>query len=248
MSVRSKSSTRATAVGRSNALGGANADRARVALVVLAFLSACSAHAQRRAALPVAPAQSRPAADVCSARVAKWQALQSAISAVEIAERIAKIRAASSEIGEDTEGCVVAQIEGAIEEELRKAITLEVNNQRYQALVVYTCHELREDSRCAGRRADDTNHLREAPGPINMIPAGASARIKLAAGFPLKSVQLYVQDSYNATSQSIVPRKVDSGTDGVVRLPANEQPVPFFVVAHDSDNQVHKWIWLVQGK
>lgn len=242
MSVRSKSLTRVTTV------GWAKVDRARAALLVSIFLSACNAHVQGDGGLRETQARTNQGAGLCSARVAKWQALRSAINAVEITARIAQIRAASAEVGEDTEGCVVTQIEGAIEDELRKAVTLEVNNQRYQAVAVYTCHELREEARCVGRRADDTNHLREAPGPITLVPSGSGVRIKPADGFPLKSVQLYVQDSYNAATQSMVPRKVESGTDGVVRLPANGQPVPFFVVAQDQHNELHKWIWLVSGK
>lgn len=216
----------------------------RAPVLAFALLGSCAASLPSSGSSPAALPQ---ASDPCLARIAKWESLQSSIKTKVISEGLASIRAAASVVGEDPEGCVADRVDSAVESVLRQAVVLETGAESHQAIAVYSCPALREEVQCAGRKADDTAHLSEAPRALAAVPTGATARIRFAEDFPLKKFQLYRQAEHGPAAQRPVPIKVELRPDGRIELPATGQASLMFGIAQDQSGEFHKWVWLLRG-
>lgn len=211
------------------------------ALVVSFILIACGApHKSGESS-----AGTRPQSAQCRQMEAKWESLKSSVKADSVSGRIAQIREASSQIGDDPEDCVTHLIEEAYNSELRKVVVLEIGAGRYEAAAVYSCRELQDDVRCVGRIADDTAHLGEAPG-LQTVPAATVARVGMTSDFPLEQVKLYRALDRDLLGARKAAQQMALKSEGGIQLPTAAVANILFVTARDKYGEFHKWVWLLR--
>jgi hypothetical protein len=217
------------------------AHASRAALAVSFLLVACAAqHKTVDSSAATAPQNNQ-----CRELKTKWESLKASIKGDSVSGRIAQIREASSQIGDDPENCVAPLIKEAYDSELRKVALLEIGSDRHEAAAVYSCGELQDGVRCVGSIADDTAHLHEALN-LKTVPAGVTARVRMTSDFPLEMVKLYQALDRELTHDRKAARQVELKSDGGVQLSAATAANILFVTAQDKYGEFHKWVWLLQ--
>ena len=182
----------------------------------------------------------------CQQRIVKWQQLQAAVVVSNVGERITQLRNAAVQIGEDPEGCTTSLINDAISNELRKVVVLKVGPAEFAAGVVYSCSELSEGTKCAGRSADDTAQLGEAPDGAAILPAAGDAQVTTSTEYAVTSLQWYQALDQALLASSTAAVRVTPKPDGSLRLPVASEANIVFAIGKGASGELHKWVWLVR--
>jgi len=214
-----------------------------VTLLLTILSSACN---EQPATQPATTSLESASANPCLQRIASWTALQSAMTATSVADRVAQIQAAALEIGEDPERCTTSLIGDAIDSELRKVVLLKVGVQEYPAVVIYSCGELREGTRCSGREADDTEHLGEALDVAPALPADSDAQVQAVTDYAVASLQWYQALDSALLDDAQAAIALRPKEDGALRVPGTAEANVVFAIGRGPGGEFHKWVWLVK--
>jgi len=209
--------------------------------IAACLLAACAAPHNANGHLGWARSQNH-----CRELETKWESLKTTIKGNSVSDRIAKIREVSSQIADDPEDCVTHLIDEALKNELRKVVVLKIGTNRYEAAAIYTCRELQDGVRCAGRIADDTAHLSEAPD-LKATPSGVKAHLTTPTDFTLNMVNVYsALDSDLIDNARKSSHYVELKPDGEFQLPRADRSNILFVIAQDKYRIFHKWVWVLR--
>ncbi len=190
-----------------------------------------------------------PAQSDCERMRAEWQVRSKALADRSPPQRMAGLKKIAASIGEDPEGCVSDQIDSALNDELKKSVWLRINGQAHPAAALFSCSELRDETKCPGRVADDTAHLSERP---DLSPIPLTGKERLSIGWepytPPATFNAYIAqerallDGANATPLAVT-------ADGYIASPPIAGGTVLFIITRDSDSQMYrKFVWLLHTK
>jgi len=213
----------------------------RLAATTLAavVMCACTSDPERQhptstSTAPAAPAKGdRPE---CADIVGRFSRALSKVRSEPPVERLAEIRAAAVEAGEDPAGCIAERLDTMVIEQRRRLVRLSLDGQEAAPAAIYECPELGPNFRCAGARADDTAHLGELTSGSAVSDSG-TVRMEIAA-------------DYKPTATTFYLLKTPGGSLEVAELPLKLTPPLYAVVVivKEDDGGHVKYVWLLRAR
>lgn len=221
---------------------GARIGRAWLSLA-LAIAPALAAAPPSGAATMVSGAASADDAarsEMCARMVHRFEAAFAGSASKPPVPRLAALRRAARQAGEDPAGCVrdrILAIERGAREQL---VGLVADGVRLPAGAVYSCGRIEPDLHCQGWQADDSAHRGELAAPA-AVPGGGRLRVSFAPAYHPRRIRAYLALRGGHEPQPLVIARRAHGALPLPEVTGEARIV--LVVQETSGGAFVKYVW-----